>query len=252
MLSCRNVVKSYSGKVALNNISLSVPNGSLMSVIGPNGAGKSTLLGILSRLTACDSGAVELDDKNILQWKRGELSKTLAVMTQRKSFQSHITVHDFVSFARFPYSRNHLTADDRAAIDSAMEQAGVQTLRSAYIDELSGGQQQLAHIALVLAQETDYILLDEPTANLDIAHSLRVMRLLRRLCDEQGKTIVLALHELPYAAFFSDYVCAIRNGRIEQCGAPRQVMTQEMLSQLYGVEFELVAQSDKAIPFARL
>ena len=185
--------------------------------------------------------AVELDNKNILHWNRTEVAKHLAVLTQRPSLQLHITVYDFVAFGRFPYTKNHLSTNDKTTIAWALDQVGIQALQHAYIDELSGGQQQLAYIALILAQNTQYMLFDEPIANLDIAHALSIIKLLRQLCEQHGKTIVLVLHELPYAAFFSDYVCALQNGHIAYCGTPQQVLTQKNLLHLYGVEFETMA-----------
>lgn len=150
-----------------------------------------------------------------------------------------LTVKELVSFGRFPYSGSHINETDKKIIDRAISYMELSELENRFIDELSGGQRQRAYIAMVIAQDTDYILLDEPTNNLDIYHATNMMKIVRRLCDELGKTVVMVLHEINYAAFYSDYICAFKDGRIAKFGTVREVMTKEVLSDIYRVDFEI-------------
>lgn len=234
------ISKQYDGKTVVDHVSLEIPKGKVLSLIGPNGAGKSTVMGMISRLIARDSGIVDLDGKDVLQWKSKELSKHLAILTQSNQIQMKLTVRELVAFGRFPYSGGRITAEDQEIIDRAITYMELDDIGDSYIDELSGGQRQRAMIAMVIAQDTEYILLDEPTNNLDIYHATNMMRIVRRLCDELGKTVILVLHEINYAAFYSDYVCAFKDGRIAAMGTVQEVMTKENLHRIYNVDFEIL------------
>lgn len=177
-----------------------------------------------------------------------ELSKKLAILTQSNQIQMKLTVQELVAFGRFPYSGNRITKEDQEIIDQAIAYMELEEMRDRFIDELSGGQRQRAMIAMVIAQDTDYVLLDEPTNNLDIYHAANMMKIVRRLCDELGKTVVLVLHEINYAAFYSDYICAFVDGRIAKFGTVEEVMTKENLSEIYQVDFEI--QMVKGRPLA--
>ena len=217
-MQIKQLTKQYDGKTVVDGVTFSIPKGKVISLIGPNGAGKSTVMGMISRLIAHDSGLVDFEGKDIGKWKSKELSKRLAILTQSNNIQMKLTVRELVTFGRFPYSGNRVTP----------------------IDELSGGQRQRALIAMVIAQDTEYVLLDEPTNNLDIYHATNMMKTVRRLCDELGKTVILVLHEINYAAFYSDYICAFKDGKIARFGTVEEVMTKENLSQIYGVDFEIL------------
>lgn len=236
----KDLTKRYDGKTVVDGVTLEIPRRSVISLIGPNGAGKSTVLNILSRLIARDSGLVNFDGRDITGWKSGELARRLAILTQQNNIQMKLTVRELVTFGRFPYSGSHVTAEDRQIIDRAITYMELRPFEDRFIDELSGGQRQRAYIAMVIAQDTEYILLDEPTNNLDIYHATNMMKIVRRLCDELGKTVILVLHEINYAAFYSDYICAFRDGRIAKFGTVKEVMTKETLSQIYGVDFEIM------------
>ncbi len=197
------LIKKYDGKTVVDSVSFEIPKGKVISLIGPNGAGKSTVMGIISRLIARDSGMVSFDGKDIGKWESKELSKRLAILTQTNNIQMKLTVRELVTFGRFPYSGNHLTKEDEAIVDQALEYMELEEFEDRFIDELSGGQRQRAYIAMVIAQDTEYVLLDEPTINLDIYHATNMMKIVRRLCDELGKTVILVLHEINYAAFYS-------------------------------------------------
>ena len=217
----KDLSKRYDGKTVVDGVSFSIPKGKVISLIGPNGAGKSTVMGMISRLIAHDSGLVEFEGKDIGKWKSKELSKRLAILTQSNSIQMKLTVRELVAFGRFPYSGSRITPEDTAVIDRAIAYMELEEFQDQFIDELSGGQRQRALIAMVIAQDTEYVLLDEPTNNLDIYHATNMMKIVRRLCDELGKTVILVLHEINYAAFYSDYICAFQNGKvakIRHCG----------------------------------
>ena len=235
----KELTKKYDGKPVVDSVSFEIPKGKVISLIGPNGAGKSTVMGIISRLVARDSGMVDFQGEDIGRWKSKKLSKKLAILTQNNHIQMKLTVQELVAFGRFPHSGNRLGEEDMEMIDRAISYMELEEFRDRYIDELSGGQRQRALIAMVIAQDTEYVLLDEPTNNLDIYHATNMMKIVRRLCDELGKTVVLVLHEINYAAFYSDYICAFANGRIAKFGTVEEVMTKENLSEIYKVDFEI-------------
>lgn len=233
------LTKKYDGKTVVDDVSFEIPRGKVVSLIGPNGAGKSTVMGILSRLIARDHGSVEFGGTDISKWKSKELAKRLAILTQTNNIQMKLTVRELVSFGRFPYSGGRITKEEEKIIDQAIAYMELQEFEDRFIDELSGGQRQRAYIAMVIAQDTEYVLLDEPTNNLDIYHATNMMKIVRRLCDELGKTVILVLHEINYAAFYSDYICAFVDGKIAKFGTVKEVMTEETLSMIYHVDFKI-------------
>ncbi len=239
--------KNYGGKKVVDSVSFKIPKGKILSLIGPNGAGKSTVMGMISRLIAKDSGIIQFEEKDLSKWKSKELAKKLAILTQHNNIQMKLTVRELVAFGRFPYSGNHLTEEDNEMIDKAIAYMELQEFEDRFIDELSGGQRQRAYIAMVIAQDTEYVLLDEPTNNLDIYHSSNMMRTVRRLCDELGKTVILVLHEINYAAFYSDYVCALVDGKIAKFGTVEEVINKETLSEIYKVDFEIIHVDGKPL-----
>ena len=243
----QELTKRYDGKTVVDSVSFTIPKGKVLSLIGPNGAGKSTVMGILSRLIARDAGLVDFDGRDIARWKSRELSKRLAILTQTNNIQMKLTVRELVTFGRFPYSGGRTTPEDERIIDQAIAYMELQGFEDRFIDELSGGQRQRAMIAMVIAQDTEYVLLDEPTNNLDIYHATNMMRTVRKLCDELGKTVILVLHEINYAAFYSDYVCAFVDGRVVKFGTVEEVMTKENLSAIYRVDFEIMQIEGKPL-----
>lgn len=238
-MKIKELTKSYSQKTVIDNISFDIPKKKVISMIGPNGAGKSTILNVISRLIARDSGEISFQGKDINNWKSKDLSKRLAILTQSNHINMKLTVRELVTFGRFPYSGSHMTPEDNRVIDEAIAYMELDEIAHRFIDELSGGQQQRAYIAMVIAQDTEYVLLDEPTNNLDIYHATRMMKIVRRLCDELGKTVILVLHDINYASFYSDYICALEDGKIVKFGTVKEVMTKEILSDIYNVDFEI-------------
>ena len=235
-----DLMKNYGDKTVVNEVSFEVPKGKVLSLIGPNGAGKSTVMGMISRLIAKDAGVIQFEDEDLSKWKSKELAKRLAILTQHNHVQMKLTVRELVAFGRFPYSGNRLTLEDHKMIDKAIAYMELEAFADRYIDELAGGQRQRAYIAMVIAQDTDYVLLDEPTNNLDIYHATNLMRIARRLCDELGKTVILVLHEINYAAFYSDYICAFKDGKIAKFGTVEEVINKDTLSRIYMVDFEIM------------
>ena len=243
----KKLKKCYDGKEIVKGVDLEIPQGKVLSMIGPNGAGTSTVMKMISRLIEHDDGLIEFDDRPLHRWKSKELSKRLAILTQSNNIQMKLTVRELVSFGRFPYSGSHLNSEDEKIITQAIEYMELTPLENHFIDELSGGQRQRAFIAMVIAQDTDYILLDEPTNNLDIYHSTNLMKMVRRLCDELGKTVILVLHEINYAAFYSDYICAFVDGKVASFGTVEEVMTRENLKNIYNVDFEIIEVEGKPL-----
>lgn len=239
MLTIRNLRKTYEDATVVDDVSLELPHGKVISMIGPNGAGKSTVLGMISRLVARSSGAVEFQGKDLDKWESRELTKHLAILTQANNVQMKLTVRELVAFGRFPHSGSNLSQKDWEIVDRSISYMELEDFAERFIDEMSGGQRQRAFIAMVLAQDTEYVLLDEPTNNLDIYHATQMMKLVRRLCDELGKTVILVLHEINLAAFYSDYICAFKNGKIAAWGTVNEVMTPEQLKLIYGVDFQI-------------
>lgn len=243
----KELLKKYNGKTVVDGVSFELPKGKVISLIGPNGAGKSTVMGMISRLIAQDDGSVDFEGKDMSKWKSRDLARRLAILTQSNHVQMKLTVRELVAFDRFPYSGNRITAEDEEIIEKAIAYMELEEFEDRFIDELSGGQRQRAYIAMVIAQDTEYVLLDEPTNNLDIYHATNMMKIVRRLCDELGKTVILVLHEINYAAFYSDYICAFVDGKISKFGTVEEVMTKENLSEIYRVDFEILEIEGKPL-----
>ena len=242
-----NITKKYDEKTVVDSVSFEIPQGKVISFIGPNGAGKSTVMGMISRLIATSSGEVEFQGKDIRKWQDKELAKELAILTQQNNIQMKLTVEELVCFGRFPHSGNRLSDKDMELVDQAISYMELEDFRDCFLDELSGGQRQRALIAMVIAQDTKYVLLDEPTNNLDIYHATNLMKMVRRLCDELGKTVILVLHEINYAACYSDYICAFKDGKVAKFGTVEEVMTKDVLSEIYDVDFEIMNINEKPL-----
>ena len=240
LLSLQDVGISFSGNTILEGISCDVQEHSRIGLIGANGAGKSTVMSILSRLIAKDEGVVEFEGKKLEHWKSKELSKHLAILTQSNHIEMKLTVRELVAFGRFPHSGGRMTKQDEEIVAQAIDYMELKEFEDRFLDELSGGQRQRAYIAMVIAQDTEYVFLDEPTNNLDIYHASNMMKMVRKLSDELGKTVILVLHEINYAAFYSDYICAFKNGKIAKYGTVEEVIQKEVLSEIYQVDFEIL------------
>ncbi|MCZ1264232.1 MULTISPECIES: ABC transporter ATP-binding protein [Paenibacillus] len=233
MVEVRNVTKQYGGVRVVDDVSLNIAKGKITSFIGPNGAGKSTLLSMITRLISKDTGQVLIEGQEIEGWKNKDLSKKISVLKQSNHINIRLTVEDLVAFGRFPYSQGRLTAEDRQWIQEAIDYMELAPFRKKYLDELSGGQRQRAYIAMVIAQNTEYILLDEPLNNLDMKHSVQIMKVLRKMVDELGKTIVIVIHDINFASCYSDYIVALKDGRVVQEGKTEDIINTDVLQKVY-------------------
>lgn len=239
MITVNKLSKAYGNKAVVSNVSARFPARKLSSLIGPNGAGKTTLLMMIARLLAPSQGDILIEGRKIMDIRIGDYARRVATLRQSPDFNLRLTVEELVAFGRFPYSRGSLTAEDHRVIDEAISFLSLQSLREAYLDELSGGQRQMAFLAMTIAQQTDCLLLDEPLNNLDIKHAVHIMRALRRLCDEQGRTVILVVHDINFAANYSDHIVAMKGGSIHCAGPVTEVVTEERLRELYGLDFEI-------------
>ena len=233
MITLSNAGKTYSDEVMIGPVELEIPRGGITALVGPNGAGKSTLLTLIGRLLKLDSGVIEVAGMDVNRTKSEDLAKILSILRQENHFITRLTVRQLVGFGRFPHSKGRLTATDNEHIDQAIDFLDLGELQERYLDELSGGQRQRAYVAMVLAQDTEYVLLDEPLNNLDLRHSVQMLQQLRRASDELGKTIVVVLHDINFAAKYSDYLCAIKDGRVLHLGTPHEIMTEEILGEVF-------------------
>ena len=238
-MKLENIDKSIQKQDILQGISLEVSPQKLTAFIGPNGAGKSTLLSIMSRLTKKDQGILSIKGREIESWNSQELAKELTILKQKINYQAKLTVEELVSFGRFPYSRGRLRAEDWEKIRETLDYLELTNLKDRYIDSLSGGQLQRVFIAMVLAQDTDFILLDEPLNNLDIKQSVSMMQILRRLVEELGKTIM--------ASQYADEIVAFKDGKVFSKGTTNQIMQSNLLSQLYEIPITLANINGKKI-----
>ncbi|GAA0136413.1 ATP-binding cassette domain-containing protein [Paenibacillus sp. YSY-4.3] len=239
MVKVRGVSKKYGGKKVVDNVSVDIAPGKITSFIGPNGAGKSTLMSMISRLITKDEGEVVIDGQEIGSWKSNELAKKISILKQSNHINIRLTVKDLVSFGRFPYSQGKLTKEDLKYVDEAIAYMDLEPMKDKYLDELSGGQKQRAFIAMVIAQNTEYVLLDEPLNNLDMKHSVQIMKVLRRLVDELGKTVVLVIHDINFASCYSDYIVALKDGRIVKEGTTDEIMDQDVLREVYDMDIPI-------------
>lgn len=250
-LSSENISLKYPGTSAtiVEDLSIRIADGLITTIIGPNGCGKSTLLRALSRLLRPDTGSVVLDGELIHRLPTKDVARRLGLLHQQSTPPDGITVEDLVRRGRYPHQGllQPPTRRDLDAVDRALDLTGMESLRQRQIDQLSGGQRQRAWIAMAVAQETDLLLLDEPTTYLDVAHQLEVMELVRRL-NEGGKTIVMVLHDINEAASVSDRIVAMRDGRILREGTPREVVEPALLARLYKVECDVLAHPEDGRP----
>ncbi len=236
MIKIKNISKKYSDKIILDDINLKLPKGKIISFIGSNGAGKSTLISIISRTLAKDRGEVFIDDRELKNWNTTDLSKRLSILKQSNHLNIRLTVRELINFGRFPHSKGKLTKEDIIKVDEAIEFMNLGELENRFIDELSGGQRQMAYIAMVIAQDTEYIFLDEPLNNLDMKHSVQIMKTLRNLVDNHGKTIMIVIHDINFVSCYSDYIVALKDGKIVKQGNTEEIIQNNVLSGIYGMD----------------
>ncbi|GAB2981067.1 iron ABC transporter ATP-binding protein [Frigoribacterium salinisoli] len=233
MIEFSDLTKAYADEVVLGPVAGRIGSGGITALVGPNGAGKSTLLSVIARLLEPTSGTVRVAGLDVATTPSSEIAKRLAILRQDAHVLARLTVRDLVGFGRFPHSRGRPGPDDRRIVGEVLEFLGLEPLADRYVDELSGGQRQRAFVAMVLAQDTEHVLLDEPLNNLDIEHSVRMMRHLRRAADELGRTVVVVVHDINFAAAWADRVIALRDGRIHTSGTVDEVVRADVLTDVF-------------------
>jgi iron complex transport system ATP-binding protein len=243
-----DITMTYGDRTVLGPVTLDIPAGGVTALVGPNGAGKSTLLTIVGRLTTPTSGRASVAGLDVATTPGRTLARVVSILRQENHFVTRLTVRDLVGFGRFPHSQGRLTPADRAVIDQAIAFLDLEELSERYLDQLSGGQRQRAYVAMVLAQDTDYILLDEPLNNLDMRHAVAMMGQLRRAADDLGKTIVIVVHDINFAAAYADRIVALADGRVVHAGTPAELMTPATLEEVFGTPVEV--RHDGAYPLA--
>ena len=233
-----DLVVGYGGEPVIDGESVAVPAGEVTALVGPNGSGKSTLLKALADQISPEEGVVRVDGREVRDMGSKELARKVGLLSQENTAPGTLTVEDLVAHGRYPHrgAFESVSADDVAAVDRAISLAGIEDLRDAEVGSLSGGQKQLAWIAMALAQETDVLLLDEPTTFLDLHHQLEVMEIVETLRDEGDTTVVLVLHDISQAARHADHVLALKDGEILARGPPDEVVTEELLREVFRVE----------------
>lgn len=239
MIELSGATKRYGRATVLDDVTVSFGEEGVTALIGPNGAGKSTLFSLVGRLIQADEGSVAIDGADVRTASSKQLARTIAVLRQDNTIGARLTVNDLVEFGRFPHSQGRLTVADRDKIEEALRYLELDPFRHRFLDELSGGQRQRAFIAMVLAQDTRYVLLDEPLNNLDLRHMTEIMKLIRRMADDLGKRVVIVLHDINFAATYSDRIVAMRDGRIVADASRDEIMRPDVLRDVYDTEVDV-------------
>jgi iron complex transport system ATP-binding protein len=239
MIQVLSLSKFYGKKAVVEDVSVTIQPQKITSFIGPNGAGKSTLLSMVSRLLDADTGEVLMDKTDVRKMKSNDFAKRVSILKQSNYMNVRLTIRELVSFGRFPYCKGRLTEEDERIVEQSLEYMHLTDMQDRYLDELSGGQRQRAFIAMVIAQDTEYILLDEPLNNLDMKHSVQIMKILRRLVDELGKTVVIVLHDINFASVYSDWIVAMKDGRVVKDGPTEEIIQSDALKEIYDMDIPI-------------
>lgn len=240
MITLESINHYIDNRPILQDVTLSLPSQQVIALIGPNGAGKSTLFSVMSRLQPLQSGSVKFGEYDISHTDSKLLAKTVAILAQNNQLQGRLRVEELLMFGRYPYHQGRPTAADQQKVAEVITQFELQKLAHRFLSTLSGGQQQRVLIAMIVCQDTPYLLLDEPLNNLDMYHSGQLMRALRNLAHEQNKTVVIVLHDINQAAQFADTVVMMKSGKVIHTGHPIDVLTQESIENLYGVKATVI------------
>lgn len=247
MIEVKNINQFYGNKQILKDVNFKIKENEITALIGPNGAGKSTLLGVISRLLKQKSGEVLIDNVNIDKISSNDIAKKMSVLRQSNNINIRITVEELVSFGRFPYSKGRLNNIDKAKINEAIKYMKLDHLRDTYIDQMSGGQRQRAYIAMVLAQDTKYIFLDEPLNNLDMKHAVEMMTILENLVKDYKKTIVIVMHDINIASAFCSHIVAMKDGMIIAEGKTNDIINKDILDDVFDHDFCIAGFNGKKI-----
>ncbi|MGW2345873.1 ABC transporter ATP-binding protein [Streptomyces sp. NPDC001661] len=245
-----DVTLGYDQRVIAEKLSVEIPDNSFTVIVGPNACGKSTLLRALSRMLKPSAGRVLLDGSVIQSMPAKKVAKTLGLLPQSSTAPDGITVGDLVARGRYPHQGllRQWSSEDERIVQESMGSTGVAELAERYVDELSGGQRQRVWIAMALAQQTPLLLLDEPTTYLDIQHQIDVLDLCAELHEEQGRTLVAVLHDLNHAARYATHLIALREGEVIAEGAPKDIVTAELVEQLFGMKCQVIDDPETGTP----
>ena len=247
MIQLSGVCHQVGSTPILQSITTDLPRGKLTALIGPNGAGKSTLLRLIGRLEPLQSGAIRIDDLDLTQTPSADLARRMAVLGQQTQIASRLRLCDLVAFGRWPHHQGRPRPQDRAIVADALASFGLIPLAGRFLDEVSGGQAQRAHIAMIVAQDTDWLLLDEPLNNLDMAHARSLMARVAGLVRVQGRGAVVVVHDVNHAAAWADHIVALKAGRIHAAGPADAVLTGGVLSALYDTPVEVIRHNGRPL-----
>ena len=249
-ISVKNLSVAYESNTIIEDMNLSIPKGKISIIIGANGCGKSTLLKTIARINKPKNGDIFINDKNIKRVKEKDIAKDVAFLPQGPVCPSGLTVRELVAFGRFPHQKiiGGLNNHDKETIDWAIKETGLSEFADREVENLSGGQRQRAWIAMTLAQETEIIMLDEPTTYLDMSYQLEVLEVLQRLNREKKITVVIVLHELNNACRFADNIIGLKKGKLICEGRPIDVINKENLKEIYGIDAKLQLSEDGKYP----
>jgi len=251
MIKLNNISHHIGKQQILHDITLSLPTAQVIALIGPNGAGKSTLFSVMARLQPLQSGqvsfAVDNEERDIVSCQARTLAKTVAMLGQDNHVQGRLRVHELLMFGRYPYHQGQPTADDQQKVQEILERFELEPLAERFLSTLSGGQRQRVLIAMIVCQDTPYLLLDEPLNNLDMYHAGRLMRELRQHSHNQQKTVVIVLHDINQAAQFADTVVTMKAGEVTAVGRPADVITKETMKDLYNVDVTVLNHQGRPV-----
>lgn len=239
MIEIKNSLKKYGSKTVIDKVSVTLEEGKLTAFIGSNGAGKSTLLSMASRLLKMTEGEIYIDGTELKNWNQEKLARKISILRQSNHMNLRLTIRELVNFGRYPYSRGKLTTEDHEKVDQALDYMGITAIQDKFLDELSGGQRQMAYIAMVIAQDTKYIFLDEPLNNLDMKHSVQIMKILRNLVDEKDKTVIIVIHDINFVSCYTDNIVALKDGRLIKSGPATEIIKSEVLSEIYDMHIDI-------------
>ncbi|WP_123041015.1 ABC transporter ATP-binding protein [Cohnella candidum] len=241
---------AYMDRIVVRNLNLSIPTGKITALVGANGSGKSTILKAMARLIKPQSGNVLLDGKSIHALPTKEVAKQLAILPQNPTAPDGLTVNELVGYGRFPYQSGFggMSKLDLDVVKWALEVTGMTGFKDRPVDQLSGGQRQRAWIAMALAQNTRFLFLDEPTTYLDMGHQLEVLQLLRKLNEDEKRTIVMVVHDLNHATRYAHHMVAIKQGTVVSEGPTAEVMTENVLSEVFGIRADIVKDPRTGVP----